>query len=82
MGIFHFNNHKLNCILPPLSMTSLRHFHPVGCVHHIRNWRNQAVGVEKLFLGKFAKKGGGVVCGTQESDRTPPPALAETKVCS
>src|ERR1700682_1403355 len=28
------------------------------------------------------KEGGGIVCGTQESDRTSPLALAEVKVCS
>src|SRR5215469_18886444 len=28
------------------------------------------------------KEGGSSVCGTEESDRTPPLALAQTKVCS
>src|ERR1700685_327363 len=28
------------------------------------------------------KKGGSIVCGTQESDRTSPLALAQIKVCS
>jgi len=35
-----------------------------------------------FYYFRLEKKGGGVVCGTQKSDRTASPAFAEIKVCS